>query len=648
MELLTAAQMRAVEAAAIASGRVTGLELMERAGRGVVEAIFEEWPELAAAGEEGALPPSTAPGSIGSRTDGEPTDPPPEYLDQEERGRRAVVLCGPGNNGGDGFVVARLLKELGWAVEVFLYGDPEKMPPDARVNYQRWVGMGEVSPYQLRKADFWKEPGLIIDAVFGTGLKRPLTGEAWEFVRTMARGADVSIDLPSGYCADSGRYLAAEDPEAFDAPSPQLVVTFQRPRQGHWLDRLSRSDARLVTVDIGLERFVPRRQRNAGDPGDPRILSLTTRATARRVHDKSRIFGENLPSPHKYTHGHALVLSGPSGRGGAARLAARGSLRIGAGVVTVGCPPGAIPENAARLDAVMLRAVADGAALAAVLEDRRINALCLGPGMGTGVREAGLLAAALGVLPPSPAPLHAGEGRRGDRPLTDIRAAPDGLSDEAPGASAARLHPPTDAGEEATHGQLPVAVESVEELPLPLVGRGEGRGAAVARRNVVLDADALTLLSRTPALMGALHQGCVLTPHAGEFARLFPDIAEKLAAPATRGPAYSKVDATREAAARAGCVVLFKGPDTVIAGPDGRCAINSAAYERAAPWLATAGSGDVLAGFITGLLARGFAPFHAACTAAWLHVECARSFGPGLIAEDLPEELPKVFRAMGM
>ena len=159
----------------------------------------------------------------------------------------------------------------------------------------------------------------------------------------------------------------------------------------------------------------------------------------------------------------------------------------------------------------------------------------------------------------------------------------------------------------------------------------------------VLDADALTLISRDESLFDLLHENCVLTPHAGEFIRLFPDIAEKLNAPATIGPAYSKVDATREAAARAGCTILFKGPDTVVADKTGRCAVNSSAYDRAAPWLATAGSGDVLAGFITGLLARGFTPMQAAETAAWLHTECALSFGPGLIAEDLPEELPRVF-----
>ncbi|MCX8509633.1 MAG: NAD(P)H-hydrate dehydratase, partial [Rhodobacteraceae bacterium] len=168
------------------------------------------------------------------------------------------------------------------------------------------------------------------------------------------------------------------------------------------------------------------------------------------------------------------------------------------------------------------------------------------------------------------------------------------------------------------------------------------------RRKLVLDADALTILAQDAALFATLHENCILTPHAGEFARLFPDIAEKLSKPATKGPAYSKVDATRAAAKRAGCLVLYKGPDTVIADPSGHCRINSAHYDRAAPWLATAGSGDVLAGFITGLLARGFAPMQAAETAAWLHVECSRKFGPGLIAEDLPEQLPAVFREMGI
>ncbi|WP_295077306.1 NAD(P)H-hydrate dehydratase [Tabrizicola sp.] len=538
-ELLTAAQMRAIEQAAIASGEVTGLELMERAGRGVVKAIFEEWPELQATSH------------------------------------RAVVLCGPGNNGGDGFVVARLLKEWGWEVEVFLYGDPERMPPDARVNYERWRGMGEVKRLGRNMSAYSDKPDLVVDALFGTGLSRPVTGiglallEMHEDRRSLWTNtkwgiAHVAIDLPSGLCSDSGRPLKAEDfrgigesVAAAPTGAADMTVTFHSMKLGHVLDLGPALCGKVRVCDIGLSEAV---------------------GAVQLVQPLVRDLGKHLD--HKYSHGHALILSGPSGRGGAARLSARGALRIGAGVVTVGCPPEAIQENAARLDAVMLRGVADGEALAGVLEDGRINALCVGPGMGLDARGRELVVVAL-------------ESRGEPRPTGSV-----------------------------------------------------GRGSP--RLSVVLDADALTLLSQNPDLFAALHEGCVLTPHAGEFARLFPDIAEKLAAPATKGPAYSKVDATREAAKRAGCVVLYKGPDTVIADPTGRCAINSAHYDRAAPWLATAGSGDVLAGFITGLLARGFSPFDAACTGAWLHVECALSFGPGLIAEDLPEELPKVFRALGL
>ena len=262
-----------------------------------------------------------------------------------------------------------------------------------------------------------------------------------------------------------------------------------------------------------------------------------------------------LAAGHKYAHGHALILAGPSGHGGAARLAARGALWIGAGLVTVACPESAVPENAARLDAVMLQAVDTAKQLSAVLADQRINAIGIGPGLG--IKRAQML----------------------------VQAVLDAL------------------------------------------------------RPTVLDADALTVLSQDPALIGKLHQTCVLTPHGGEFARFFPDIAASL-----RG-GLSKADATRAAAARAGCTVLFKGADTVIANAAGECSVLSARGDRAAPWLATAGSGDVLTGFIAGLLARGFAPMQAAETAACLHVDCARGFGPGLIAEDLPEALPAVFRA---
>ena len=529
-ELLTAAQMRAIEQAAIESGEVTDLELMERAGKGVVEAILEEWPEMA------------------------------------KRPHKAVVLCGPGNNGGDGFVVARLLKQSGWEVEVFLYGEVEKLPPDAKVNAERWLEMGEVEDIAGAHISSSEVCNIIVDAVFGTGLNKCLPKVVADFFNTHLQHKIVAVDILSGRDADSGKTIVGD---GISIASPELTVTFHLRKNGHYLG-VSEQLGRLKVSSIGLE--------NSDKTRNLKHLDEYVRTTNSPYHlqiDKSF-------SDHKYTHGHALILSGPAGRTGAARLAARGALRIGAGLVSLACPQEAMAENAAQLTAIMLSSVEDAEALHAVLQDERINALCVGPSLGLDARAVGLIAAALTVEEHKVAPEQSGGEKR----------------------------------------------------PLP-----DGAG-----RKLVLDADALTILSKEPELFNALHKNCVLTPHAGEFKRLFPDIMAKLEAPSTTGPAYSKIDATREAAARAGCTVLFKGADTVIADQTGRAAINSAHYERSAPWLATAGSGDVLAGFITGLLARGFAPMQAAESAAWLHVECALKFGPGLIAEDLPEQLPAVFR----
>jgi ADP-dependent NAD(P)H-hydrate dehydratase / NAD(P)H-hydrate epimerase len=512
-EVLTAAQMRAIEAAAIASGAVTGLELMERAGRGVVAAVLEEWPEMALTSH------------------------------------RAVILCGPGGNGGDGFVVARVLAERGW--EVICAQTAPPAAPDAQEMARLWQGETRAIE-KLEWRDF-EVVELCVDAMFGTGLQRDIAPGIWGLLE-MAKTAGcklVAVDILSGICADSGRVRAAD---GFLEWPADLTVSFQQAKLGHYLAEGGKLRGPLTVVDLGLARQMQDMMRADAEA----VVDLTCASAL----DLAKGFG------HKFDYGHALIVSGDHGRAGAARMAARGALRVGAGLVSLASPSGAMAENAARLDAIMLREVAGAQDLAAALGDARISALCLGPGMGLGAREAGVVA---------------------------------------------------------------VALQS----------RGEPRPT-------VLDADALTLVSRDAALFGALHDKCVLTPHGGEFARLFPDLAERLAAPAVNGPAYSKVDACREAAARAGCVVLYKGADTVIAGPDGRCAINAAVYERAAPWLATAGSGDVLSGMITGLLARGFSAFDAACTGAWLHVEAARSFGPGLIAEDLADELPKVFRQLGL
>ncbi|MEL6791975.1 MAG: NAD(P)H-hydrate epimerase, partial [Pseudomonadota bacterium] len=319
MELLTAAQMRAIEKAAIDGGEVTGLELMERAGRGVVEAVLDWRPELAA-----------APG-------------------------RAVVLCGPGNNGGDGFVVARLLREKGWEVDVFLYGEETKLPPDAALNARRWREIGEMAPLTAEVCDSLIDDraNLVIDALFGIGLSRDLSGFLSDFAKErddfdLAHHGQylVALDAPSGLDGDSGRIRGA----AFDA---DLTITFHRAKRGHYLASGPDKSGEVAIVDIGLER-------------DHRLALIKHHGleTGRGLGRFGCRLGEVWDEPqsklsengdHKYAHGHALVLAGGTGKGGAARLAARGALRIGAGLVTVAAPPDAMAENAARLDAIMLR-----------------------------------------------------------------------------------------------------------------------------------------------------------------------------------------------------------------------------------------------------------------------------------------------------
>lgn len=545
-ELLSSAQMRAIEKAAMDGGYISGLALMERAGEAVVEAILAHVP---------------VPG------DGAPP--------------RALVLCGPGNNGGDGFVVARLLAGRGWQVEPYLLGEAQALPKDALQNYQRWCSLGPVGslPGLAARIGALATTGgarpdqppfdLFVDALFGTGLGRAIPQAAAEIfaqINALAPGLRpfrLAVDLPSGVGSDHGLIIwpraEAQNAETQNGDAwpealvpvftADLTVSFHRPKRGHLLAQGAAQCGALVVADIGLEAVVGPDEPVARSVGQP---DAATRARLRKHSDQ-----------HKYDHGHALVVAGPPGAGGAARLAARSALRVGAGLVTLAAEPAAMAENAARLDAVMLRAITDNHALCDFLRDPRISALCLGPGLGQGARERGLLLAAL----------------RSGRP-------------------------------------------------------------------VVLDADAISLLARDPTLLSELHSGCVLTPHGGEFARLCPDLATSAAGRATRADFPSKIDLAHAAALRLGATLLFKGADTVIADAAGQIAVHAATGARAAPWLATAGAGDVLAGLIAGLLARGFAPFEAACLASWLHVEAARGFGPGLTADDLPEALLPVLRAL--
>ncbi|MEZ5773962.1 MAG: NAD(P)H-hydrate dehydratase [Hyphomicrobiaceae bacterium] len=495
-ELLSPAEMALADRIAIEGG-IAGEALMEEAGR----AVADEARRL------------TAPGA------------------------RIVVLCGPGNNGGDGFVAARHLARLGARVTVALAGERRALKGDAALMAGRWPGpIAAFTPAVLDGAD------LAIDAIFGAGLARPLEGAVAEMVAALARMKVpvLAVDMPSGLNGATGGVLGG-------APEAVSTVTFFRLKPGHVLYPGRGLCGRIVLADIGIPARV---LSPAGDrPAGSTALSVSTWLNDPEVW--SAALGCPGPADHKYRRGHAVVLSGPAGRTGAGRLAARAALRAGAGLVTLASPPDALAENAASLTAVMLAEVADGAGLAARLADQRVTAVLAGPGGGVDQRMRGLVAAAL--------------------------------------ASTA---------------------------------------------TAVLDADALTSFEGDPeTLWRAIAAGRrtpVMTPHEGELRRLFPDLAA------------DRLVRARAAAARSGAVVVLKGADSVIAAPDGRAIINA----NAPPTLATAGSGDVLAGIVAGLAAQSAPAFEAAAAAVWLHGAAAARLGRGLIAEDLGEALPGVLANM--
>ncbi len=485
-ELLTPTEMAEADRRTVAAG-TPGIALMERAGRAVADTVAA----------------------------------------RHSLGTRVIVACGPGNNGGDGFVAARILRERGYRVRVLLLGTREALTGDAAEAAKGWPESVErISPAALADA------GVIIDALFGAGLSRDLEGTARSAVETVAAAKVpiVAVDLPSGIDGATGKVRGA-------AVKADETVTFCRRKPGHLLLPGRLHAGRVTIADIGI--------------ADATVAALKPKTFA----NEPALWRDRFPLPridgHKYDRGHAVVVSGPMHATGAARLAARAALRAGAGLVTVAAPKAALPVLAASLTAVMVRE-ADGAkGLAKLLADRRIKVVVAGPGQGVG------------------------------RATRECVAA-----------------------------------------------------AAKAGRALVLDADALTSYAGAADLLAKTIKpaaSAVVTPHEGEFKQLFNRKAQII-------DMELKIEKVRFSATRLGAVVLLKGPDTVVAAPDGRAAIAA----NAPPWLATAGAGDVLAGFGAGLLAQGMPCFEAACAAVWLHGECGNEFGPGLIAEDLPEVLPSV------
>lgn len=478
--LLTPAEMSRADRAAIRGG-MAGERLMEAAGAAVARAIQVRWP-------------------LGS----------------------VLVLCGPGNNGGDGFVVARILQQAGWPVRLALLGPIGALRGDAALHARAWSG-----PVEPVHPDVLSGARLVVDALFGAGLSRPLAGTALETVlRLNDSGLPVcAVDVPSGLDGATGQPLG-------EAVRAELTVSFFRKKPGHLLLPGRTLCGELQCVPIGIPDGVLDEIEPACFENHPDLWCS--------------VYPWPQAGSHKYRRGHALVVSGDTMLG-APRLASLAAARVGAGLVTLAAPPAVWPIQATALTSVMVHALPEGGELDEVLADTRRNALLIGPGIGVS-----------------------------ERTRTQVLA------------------------------------------------------LLATRRAAVLDADALSAFESAPhRLLDVVHAQCVLTPHEGEFARLFTCSG-------------SKLERAREAARLTGAVLVLKGADTVIAHPDGRAVINS----NAPPELATGGSGDVLAGLILGLLAQGLEPFDAACAAVYLHGLAAQQVGPGLIAEDLPGVVPAALRTL--
>lgn len=475
--LITPATMGAVDHDAAASG-IDSFGLMQKAGQAVSAAALRLYPQAT----------------------------------------RMVVLCGPGNNGGDGYIAAEALRACGVTVCVYHLGDPGWLKGDAAKAFAVYCGPSQsLQGYQPERGD------VVIDALFGAGLGRDLDPAVIDLVErvTLADVPVIAVDLPSGLDGLTGQ----PRPVAFQAVH---TVTFMARKPGHMLMPGRALCGTLEVYDIGIPRRILDSHRG--------VIALNTPG----------IWGESLPrvsgASHKFTRGHLTVFSGPVSATGAARLAAMAGLRAGAGLVTIASPESALEVNACQTTAVMVKQVDAAADVEDYLKDRRMGAFVLGPGFGIG--------------------------------------------------------------------------EKARAFAL-----------ALQSRMLVLDADGISSFKDRPEALFEHFAGdqvhLILTPHEGEFARLFPDIA----ADVTLG----KVQKAQAAAKRANAALVYKGADTVIASPDGRALINN----NAPPWLATAGSGDVLAGIIGGLLAQGMPAFEAAAAGVYLHGEAGLRAGEGLTAEDL-------------
>ncbi len=433
---------------------------------------------------------------------------------------RFVVLCGPGNNGGDGYVAAAALARSGAQVALFSLVDVALLKGDAaRAEADCDLPVAPLDRYDPIPGD------VVIDGLFGAGLARDIPDGAKAIVEAVGKAGlpVLAIDLPSGINGATGAVRGA----AFKACH---TVTFMTRKPGHLLLPGRLHCGEVEVFDIGIPRRIVEGEAEGLWVNGPGIWAGRERAA--------------LATDHKYRRGHLTVFSGPETATGAARLTAAAGLKAGAGLVTLASPASALSINAGHLTAVMLTRLDTAQELSSWLEDSRRFTYVLGPGFGD--------------------------------------------------------------------------LDRARRFALMLGGAG---------RRLVLDADGISAFKDKAGELSAAFFGedprLVVTPHEGEFARLFPDIASE--------ENLGKVEKAIAAARAIGGIVVYKGADTVIAAPDGRAAIE----EEAPPSLATAGSGDVLAGIIGARIANGMPAFEAACAGVHLHGQAASRAGQGMTAEDL-------------
>ena len=478
LEILTSEEMNRADRLAAEQG-VSGLWLMEQAGVGAAHYIKRLYPQRP----------------------------------------KTLILCGPGNNGGDGYVIARHLRRQGWSVTIASAQSPDQLRGDAKINALQWRGR-TIDLQGCQPPNY----GLVIDALFGAGLSRSLSGDYKAALVEAEATPLIAIDMPSGVNGSTGAVMGY-------APEAVATITFCRKKPAHLLARAKPfcGAVHLVPIDIPDEVLADI---------NPTIFE-----------NGPALWADHLPrlkpDSHKYSRGMGVIVSGPLAQTGAARLAARACLKSGAGLVKIACPASATFVLAGHETEVMIVPITEARQFDQLVNDSRLGALCIGPGLGQGDWPHQILEAALGRTCP-----------------------------------------------------------------------------------IVIDADAIRLLAMAAPLRAKLSLQHILTPHEGEFEALMPGLL---------ADSENRLEAARHGAKVLGAIMVLKGPDTIIAHPDGHAIIN----QSGTPWLATAGSGDVLAGAITGLLAQGMEPFEAAAAGVFLHGKAAEGAGPYLIASDLILNLPR-------